>query len=139
MQESQRIALFLKMVRCSNCLRIAGIGGLFTVIAFFSSISTISAQSVTKPTSKPSADDIARANITYEVIRGEGGGYGYDVYADGRKLIHQPNIPGQPGMAGFKKKEDSKRVAELVIKKIKNKELPPSVTTEELRQLKVID
>jgi len=104
------------------------VGGLIVVIAFFCSISTISAQEQTKP-----------VDLTYKVIVAEGGGYGYDIYKDGRKLIHQPNIPGQPGMAGFKKKEDSRRVAELVIKKIKNKEMPPSITTEELRQLKVID
>jgi hypothetical protein len=93
-------------------------------------VSTISAQS---------AEKIAKANITYKVISVEKGGYGYDVFVDGKKLIHQTNIPGQPGVAGFKKKEDSKRVAELVVRKLKNRELPPSVTEQELRQLKVID
>lgn len=127
------------MVCCYDSLRRICAGGTMVAMAFFCSISTISAQNVTKPTSPPSADEVAKANITYKVISGEGGGYGYDVFVDGRKLIHQPNIPGQPGVAGFKKKEDSQRVAELVIKKLKNKEMPPSVTTEELRQLKVID
>lgn len=114
------------------------VGGLIFLIAFFSSISKIYAQ-VTTPPSMPSAEQIAKANITYKIISSEGGGYGYDVFVDGKKLIHQPNIPGRPGVAGFKNREDSKRVAELVIKKMKSKEMPPAVTDEELRQLKVID
>jgi len=100
------------------------------LMAFFGPIATVSAQS---------AEQVAKAKITYEVISSPGGGYGYDVFVDGKKLIHQTNIPGQPGIAGFKNKDESKRVAELVIRKLKNKELPPSITTEELRRLKVID
>jgi hypothetical protein len=124
-------------VRISNSKKRASLGLLFVTIAFFGSISTISAQGASKP--KPSAEQVAKANITYEVISVEAGGYGYDVFVDGKKLIHQTNIPGQPGVAGFRKKEDSRRVAELVIRKLKNKELPPSVTEDELRQLKVIE
>jgi len=120
-------------------LRGGGIG-LLLVVAFFGSISVASAQGATQPTSSmPSAEQLAKGNITYEVISVQEGGYGYDVFVDGKKLIHQTNIPGQPGVTGFKSKEDSRRVAELVVRKLKNKELPPSVTEQELRQLKVID
>lgn len=107
-------------------------------IAFFASISAVFGQVTPKPASMPTAEQLAKANITFKIISVENG-YGYDVYVDGKKLIHQPNIPGQPGMAGFRKKEDSERVAELVIKKLKNKEVPPAITEEELRLLKVID
>lgn len=80
-----------------------------------------------------------KANLTYKVIPSDGGGYGYDVFADGKPVIHQTTIPGQPGAAGFKKKSDAGKVAKLVIRKLKNKEIPPAITGEELRKLKVIE
>jgi hypothetical protein len=110
---------------------------IIVVITFFGSVSTIFAQSA-KPVSS-SADQVAKADLIYKVIELEGGGYGYDIYADKKLLIHQTVIPGQPGVTGFRKRSDSGKVAELVIKKLKNKEMPPAITTEELRQLKVID
>lgn len=114
------------------------VGELIVVMAFFGSFSTVFGQAATKPASMPTAEQVAKARITYEVIEGQEG-YGYDIYMDGKKLIHQPYIPGIAGTAGFRKKEDSQRVAELVIRKLKNKEMPPAVTEQELRQLKVID
>ena len=108
-------------------------------IALFGAISTVFGQVTTRPVSMPTAEQVAKANITYEVIDGQDGSYGYDIYMDGKKLIHQPHIPGIAGTTGFRKKEDSQRVAELVIRKLKNKEMPPAITEQELRQLKVID
>ena len=117
----------------------ACLGALVLAIAFFSEISKISAQDTAKGTSMPTAEQLAKANLTYQVIATEGGGYGYDVYADGKRLIHQPTIPGQPGTSGFKRKSDSEKVAKLVVRKLKNREIPPAVTEEELRALKVIE
>lgn len=111
---------------------------MIAAVAVFGPVSPIFAQATRRPAAKPTGEQLAKANITYEVIDGESG-YGYDVFVDGKRVIHQPNIPGVAGTAGFKTKEDSKRVAELVIKKIKNNEMPPSITEQELRQLKVID
>jgi hypothetical protein len=87
----------------------------------------------------PGEEQLAKANITYQVFFDQQRGYGYDVFVDGKKLIHQPNIPGLAGTAGFRTKDDSERVAELVIRKMKNNEMPPAITEQELRQLKVID
>ena len=52
--------------------------------------------------------------------------------------IHQPSIPGMPGNDGFKTKADAEKVAQLVIKKIKKGEMPPTVTVEEMKKMKVI-
>lgn len=115
--------------------------GLFVlIIALFGRISVSFGQ--TSPGQAPStapAEKIAASTITYKIIESDGGGYGYDIFADGKMLIHQPNIPGQPGVNGFRTKADSGKVAELVVKKLKNKEMPPTVSEEELRKLKVID
>jgi hypothetical protein len=115
------------------------LGAIFLTMAFFGEISEVYAQDAAKGGSMPSAEQIVKANLTYRVIVAEGGGYGYDVFADKKKLIHQPTIPGQPGISGFKRKSDSEKVAQLVIRKLKNKQIPPAVTEEELRELKVID
>jgi len=114
-----------------------GIGFAIVVIAFSGSVSTNYAQS-TNP-APPSAEQVAKARLNYKLIGDDERGYGYDIFADGKLLIHQPNIPGQPGTGGFRKKADSEKVATLVIRKLRNKELPPTITAEELRQLKVID
>ena len=64
--------------------------------------------------------------------------YGYDIYVYGSVLVHQPSRPGLPGNTGFATEEDAMKVAELVIKKIRNNEMPPTVTIEELRELRVL-
>jgi len=56
----------------------------------------------------------------------------------GSVLVHQPSRPGLSGNAGFATEEDAMKVAELVIKKIRNNEMPPTVKVEELRALGVL-
>lgn len=85
------------------------------------------------------AEKIAVSSITYKIIGSDGEGFGYDIFADGKMVIHQPGIPGQPGINGFRTKADSEKVAQLVVRKLKNKEMPPTVSEEELRTLKVIN
>ncbi|MCL2041712.1 MAG: DUF4907 domain-containing protein [Bacteroidales bacterium] len=53
-------------------------------------------------------------------------------------LIHQPSRPGLSGNAGFATEADAMKVAELVIKKIRNNEMPPTVTIEGLQELEVL-
>ena len=78
------------------------------------------------------------ANIKAVIIPAEGNTFGYDIYVYGSVLVHQPTRPGLPGNAGFATEEDAMKVAELVIKKIRNNEMPPTVTIEELRALGVL-
>ena len=63
--------------------------------------------------------------------------YGYEILDKGRVLIHQQNIPGQPGVKGFQNKNDAKKVASLVIKKLSQGIMPPTVEKKELIQLKI--
>lgn len=112
--------------------------GLFALIAaILGQISASFGQAGTVSTAQ--AGKIAASTLTYKIIGSEAEGFGYDVFADGKMVIHQPGIPGQPGIKGFRTKADSKKVAELVVRKLKNKEMPPTVSEEELRTLKVID
>lgn len=66
------------------------------------------------------------------------GTWGYDVLVNGKLLIHQPSMPGMPGNSGFTGKATAGKVARLVIDKMKRGEMPPTVTVEELRELKAI-
>lgn len=115
-------------------------GHVVLIAASFGQISAGFGQ--TSPRQVPSAaqaETIAGSTITYKIIGSQADGFGYDVFADGKMLIHQPGIPGQPGTKGFRTKADCEKVAQLVVKKLKNKEMPPTVSEEELRTLKVID
>jgi CRISPR/Cas system type I-B associated protein Csh2 (Cas7 group RAMP superfamily) len=67
------------------------------------------------------------------------GGWGYDVLMNDVLYVHQPTIPVVSGEKGFKTKEDAEKTAGLVITKIRNNILPPTLTLEELRELGVVD
>lgn len=77
-------------------------------------------------------------NYTYTIIPSKNNTWGYDIFKSKKILIHQINIPGMPGNEGFKKKSYAKKVAQIVIDKLKNGEMPPSITKEELENLKVL-
>jgi Domain of unknown function (DUF4907) len=85
----------------------------------------------------PAASSYANTKLTYKVIDTPKHTYGYDVFADGRLMIHQSSAPALPGNEGFKAKEDASKVALLVIEKIKKGEMPPTVSIDEMKQLKV--
>ena len=78
------------------------------------------------------------ADLTAVVIPSENNSFGYNILMYGSVLVHQPSRPGLPGNAGFATEEDAMKVAELVISKIRNNEMPPTVTIEELRELGVL-
>jgi len=86
----------------------------------------------------PQASTYANTKLTLKIIDAPNHTYGYDVLADGRLVIHQKSIPATPGNEGFKTKADASKVAQLVIDKIKKGEMPPIVTIEEMKKLKVI-
>ena len=86
----------------------------------------------------PTANAYTHTKLTYKIIDAPNHTYGYDVLADDRLIIHQKSIPAMPGNEGFKTKADASKVAQLVITKIKKGEMPPTVTVEEMKKLKVI-
>ena len=88
---------------------------------------------------KPQENPYAKAEITIQIIPSANNNtYGYDVLLYKRPLVHQPNIPGLPGNEGFTTKERAQTVAEFVVKKIRNNEMPPTVTMEDLNTLGVL-
>ena len=78
------------------------------------------------------------AEITIKIIPSSNKTFGYDILLYGKPLVHQPNIPGLPGTEGFTTKERAQTVAEFVVKKIRNNEMPPTVTIEDLNNMAVL-
>ena len=79
-----------------------------------------------------------KAVYSYIIIKSKNKTWGYDIFMEKRLYIHQPCAPGLPGNEGFKTKADAEKVARLVIEKIKKGEMPPSVTIEEMKKIKVL-
>jgi hypothetical protein len=112
------------------------------IISILTILFAVAVQAQQKPetdTAKfPAAGTYANTKLTYKIIDAPDHTYCYDVYADGRLMIHQNSAPGLPGNQGFKTKAGAEKVAQLVISKIKKGEMPPTVSVEEMKKLKVI-
>lgn len=62
-------------------------------------------------------------------------GIGYDIYNGNKRMIHQVNIPGEPGNDGFVNREEAEKVAQLVITKLQSASGFPTILREELDSL----
>jgi hypothetical protein len=84
-------------------------------------------------TSNPYVDSLVEAKL----YQNEDETWGYDIMIDGNTYVHQPTKPAVGGNVGFATEAEAQSVANLVVSKIKNNILPPSVTPEEIADLKV--
>ena len=84
------------------------------------------------------AGTVLDSAYSYKTIAAVNNTWGYDIFKGEKRIIHQQNIPGISGNEGFKSASDAEKVAKLVIAKLKNGEMPPSVSKEELINLKVL-
>ena len=101
------------------------------------------AQTVKLSTSKPENEPVPQvvnvnSQLSYKITNTANHTFCYDIFCDGKKAIHQMSIPGLPGNEGFKTKSNAEAVALLVISKIQRGEMPPSVSIDELKKMKVI-
>jgi hypothetical protein len=95
-----------------------------------------SPQQISSAQEKPTP--YSNADISVKVIPSANKTYGYDILLYGRPLVHQPNIPGLSGNEGFTTKKRAQTVANFVVKKIRNNEMPPTVTIEDLNKMDVL-
>lgn len=92
----------------------------------------------------PPTDQLGHGNmdsnpkVTYQIINSTGNSYGYEIFIDEKRFIHQSVIPAIQGSQGFKSKKDAQKVAELVKQKIIHGEIPPTVSMEEMKKLNLI-
>ena len=113
---------------------------LYTLLLLITTIAAAHAQAQQSPAPAafPSGEPLKTAGFTYNIIPAPNNTWCYDILKDGNLFIHQPSIPGMPGHNGFKTKEQAAKVAQLVITKMKQGEMPPTVSEEELKKLNVI-
>jgi hypothetical protein len=79
----------------------------------------------------------AKTDFKYLIIKAENNTYGYDIFADGNLYIHQNTIPAVGGNNGFADTTSAGKVARYAIQKIKDGEIPPTISVEELKMLEV--
>ena len=109
----------------------------FILVAIASNGQNSDIQSIEgKKNSTETKHDIS--NYSYNIIQVLNNTWCYDIYKDKKLFIHQTSMPGLPGIEGFKTKSDSEKIAKLVIEKLRNGEMPPSITKDELIKLKVL-
>ena len=96
------------------------------------------AQPDSSPVKFPDAGAFGNTKLTYKITDAPDHTFCYDVYAGGKLLIQQTSMPAVPGNEGFKTKADAEKVAKLVVDKIKKGEMPPTVSIDEMKKLKVI-
>ncbi|MCX6292837.1 MAG: DUF4907 domain-containing protein [Sphingobacteriales bacterium] len=81
----------------------------------------------------PSSESFKNAKLTYKIISAPNNTWGYDIFKDGSMCIHQNSIPGVSGINGFATKQKAEKVAQLIVTKIQNGEMPPTVSKEEMK------
>lgn len=89
---------------------------------------------------KPNHPDnpYAGAEISVKIIPSLNNTFGYQIIVNGKTLVHQPHIPAVSGNEGFPSAEKARKVAEFVVKKIETNEMPPTVTTSDLKKMGVL-
>ncbi|MBP9882067.1 MAG: hypothetical protein KBF32_01605 [Chitinophagales bacterium] len=82
------------------------------LLSHFITITILFAQAPLKETQSdnstaqfPASSAVANTNLTYKIIGAPNNTFCYDVFAEGRLMIHQSSAPGLPGNEGFKTKE----------------------------------
>jgi hypothetical protein len=102
-------------------------------------LNTDSLKKVAVEIKKANQEKAAKTTFQYFIIKADSATYGYSIYADGQLYIWQTNIPGMPGAKGFATEALATKCAGLVIQKMKEGEIPPSLTEEELKKNHLIN
>jgi len=75
------------------------------------------------------------SQLFYETIQTDGG-WGYDIYRNDSIYIHQITIPALEGTRHFKSESDAKKVASLVMEKMRYHQFP-GISLKDLDSLKI--
>ena len=75
-----------------------------------------------------------KSGYSYETLALESG-WAYKIYMNEKLFIFQKSIPSIPGNRGFKNQKAAESVAQLVVYKLSNGLMPPSVNKLELDSL----
>lgn len=76
-------------------------------------------------------------DTTYRIIPSEAATFGYEIIINNKVLIRQKSIPGFPGNRGFTTRQDAMKTARLVLGKLRQGILPPTISPSELDGLHI--
>ena len=79
-----------------------------------------------------------QGKLTYQVFENKNKTYGYKILRDGKPMINQESMPAVPGNNGFPKKHQAEKMAILVIQKINQGIMPPTVSVAEVDSIKAL-
>jgi len=96
--------------------------------ALFFVLVLLSIENIQAQTQQQSPGTNSIEKFTYKVIDAPANTFGYDVYGDGKLIIHQTSIPAMPGNKGFATKKDAEKVDELFIEKNRKGNMPQTVS-----------
>ncbi len=123
----------------------------FVILLLLGSVHALSQTNSTKntPVSKPASKQVKSklvkvknavdAQFQYFIIKANDNTYGYRIYVDGNLYIEQTTIPATSGNSGFADTIAAGKCAKLVIKKIQQGEMPPTLTTADLKKNNLIN
>lgn len=80
-------------------------------------------------------EKMAKVSLQGFVIKASENTFGYSIYMDGQLFIEQKTIPGQAGNKAFLNSNQAQKCLDKVISKIKEGEMPPSLTNAELIEI----
>lgn len=89
------------------------------------------------PKEEETVNPYENSEITVNTFEEETG-WGYDVLVDGNVYVHQPNIPAVGGNKGFKTEADARATGNLAVEKIRDGIIPPTISVEELKEIRVV-
>lgn len=110
----------------------------------FCSVTAVYAQERTASTntkmlcSLQHADPQHRFVFTATAFQNADHSWGYDVFADGKRLFHQEEMPGKPKGSGFATKEDALKVADFIIGLLNKPVRPAVATVKDMEQLHLL-
>lgn len=105
----------------------------FITVVFFSCTSPASDER-NDTSQTPKIEVNANVQIDVKTYK-DSSGWGFDLYINGNKSIHQPIVPAIPGNLGFVSENDAKKTGDLMAYKIKHGIMPPAVSVYELDSL----
>ncbi len=83
----------------------------------------------------PLPDPSTLTKYSWILLYNEDGTLGYEVMKSGNLVVTQPTIPGEGGTTGFANREQAAAAAELVISKLEQGILPPTISDKELKKI----
>jgi hypothetical protein len=83
----------------------------------------------------PSTQNIEAKTFPVTDDAGKSTGWGYDLYVDGKRSIHQPIFPGLRGNSSFQSEEDAMKMGQLAANRMKTTGSLPTVVPNDFDSL----